>query len=417
MAFLRRKQTSAGPVWYVGWREGGRGSPVRYLRVGPDRREALRQRTRIEARLLDQRTGGPVASKITFGQFAGEWMGGRAAFVRPTTLALERHLLTAHLRPAFGARALAGITAHDAATWAGKLAPRRSATARRAWQLLSTILEAAGRAGHLGANPLRGVPGPKAGPRRRAVPSVEDVCRLLEATPQRWRTVLLTFALTGLRWGELAALRPEDVTFDGGAYGAGRISVRRNRPAGRREEGEPKSQAGWRAIDLVPPLRAALLDHAARGGRVFTGARGGPLDHRTFARTVWIPTLEAAGLLGLHLHDLRHFFASLLVAWGESPLYVAGQMGHASPAITLAVYGHLLRDGRRLDREDTLRQIGGSDFGARAIMPETSLAGRRSLTYGSPGSMTWPPQMPHVQTRVVPSSEGSMLTPQFRQRR
>jgi hypothetical protein len=67
--------------------------------------------------------------------------------------------------------------------------------------------------------------------------------------------------------------------------------------------------------------------------------------------------------------DLRHFYASLLFAFGEGPLYVSAQMGHGGPQVTLKIYAHLMAEGRRLDRETTLARLADA---ARAYMVPTN---------------------------------------------
>ena len=64
--------------------------------------------------------------------------------------------------------------------------------------------------------------------------------------------------------------------------------------------------------------------------------------------------------LGHLFHDLRHFFASLLIAFGEPIPYASQQLRHDSPATTLKIYAHLIREGRRLDR-DTDTGVAGRD--------------------------------------------------------
>ncbi len=89
---------------------------------------------------------------------------------------------------------------------------------------------------------------------------------------------------------------------------------------------------------------------------VFHGIKGGPLNYRAFRRRVWLPTVRTLRL-ALRVHDLRHAFASLLLSWGENPVYVAAQMGHGNADVTPKVYGHLMREAQRLEEADTLRKI------------------------------------------------------------
>jgi integrase len=151
---------------------------------------------------------------------------------------------------------------------------------------------------------------------------------------------------TGLRLGELRALRWRDVDRD-------RRVVRVERAYSRREMKRPKSDAGVRAVPLFPSVDDALRSAAARAverGRyapdelVFANVRGTSLHESNFNRRVWRPALEHAGVAhhGYRFHDLRHTCVSRLVAAGADVKLVQAVAGHASPLITLKRYSHLL---------------------------------------------------------------------------
>ena len=81
---------------------------------------------------------------------------------------------------------------------------------------------------------------------------------------------------------------------------------------------------------------------------------GQAIHDDTFRNNVWAPLLRRSGLRYRKPHALRHTYASLLIEGGESLKYVQEQLGHHSPAFTLAVYGHLIPRGdrRAVDRLD-----------------------------------------------------------------
>jgi integrase len=77
---------------------------------------------------------------------------------------------------------------------------------------------------------------------------------------------------------------------------------------------------------------------------IFTGARGGVLRRDDFNRRVWHPALRAVGVdpsRSTGMHQLRHYYASVLIDAGESPKVIQDRLGHASIAQTFDVYGHL----------------------------------------------------------------------------
>jgi len=140
-------------------------------------------------------------------------------------------------------------------------------------------------------------------------------------------------------------------------------------------------------VDL--PMRTT-----APPGLVFAGVGGGYLAHNWWHRKVWMPACERAGLAGFHFHWLRHGFASLMAAWGllgEFPLYVAQQMGHADATTTHRVYAKLLREGVRLDREETLRRLYAAFKGEQlaAATPVLPREGRRKAPMRKTPRQIW----------------------------
>jgi integrase len=146
---------------------------------------------------------------------------------------------------------------------------------------------------------------------------------------------VLTAGFSGLRWGELVALRPADVDLD-----RGEIAVERSFCDLTRDEGPTKTAAGERRVIFLPALGQHLATHLeryARDGLVFPSPEGSRLHHSNFRKRVWLPALEAVGR-PWHFHDLRHTYASILISLGVPPPVVAHLLGHSSPAVTLSVY-------------------------------------------------------------------------------
>ncbi len=187
---------------------------------------------------------------------------------------------------------------------------------------------------------------------------------------------LISFLLsTGCRKGEALGLRWEDVNFS-----AGRVLIRRALVRGRL--GTPKSGRG-RSVVLSPSLAATLRDLLLERRRaclhrgwvdvpafVFCSATGGLLDERNVNRT-WDRLrrkMQPRGVRPLRLHDARHTFASLALASGKSVRWVASQLGHTSPELTLRVYAHALREEEQdlsfLDFSGTRRHPRGTKLRA-----------------------------------------------------
>lgn len=136
----------------------------------------------------------------------------------------------------------------------------------------------------------------------------------------------------------------------------------------------PKTVASVRTVPLpsvvVDGLAAHLAEYPPRGdGFVFTTERGRPLRRTSFSAQAWQPAVAAAGLpAGTHFHDLRHFYASLLIRHGESVKVVQARLGHASAAETLDTYSHLWPDS-----DDRTREAVDAVLGTAAV--PLSLAG------------------------------------------
>jgi integrase len=75
---------------------------------------------------------------------------------------------------------------------------------------------------------------------------------------------------------------------------------------------------------------------------IFPNEAGQPMNYSNMVNRHFLPALKAAGLPKIRFHDVRHTYASLLIAQGENIKYIQTQLGHANPTITLNVYAHLM---------------------------------------------------------------------------
>ena len=98
----------------------------------------------------------------------------------------------------------------------------------------------------------------------------------------------------------------------------------------------------------------AMAKEGAKPEWVFTNEQGGMLDPDNLRSRVFYRVLKKAGLRRVRIHDLRHSFASRLIANGESLAYVRDQMGHSSIQVTVDIYGHLVPGSNKqaVDRLD-----------------------------------------------------------------
>jgi integrase len=212
---------------------------------------------------------------------------------------------------------------------------------------LRAVLEAAVADGLLENNPAETAVLPRRRGGRayefheRRVLTREELARLLDEVPAKWRSLFELLAATGLRISEAIALRWSDVHLDPPAP---RLQV--SRAIVRGVVGAPKSRHGARLVPLPAELAATLRvmrpTGAAADALVFPGQRGAPADVGSLRRRVLVPAAQRAGLSEVGFHTLRHTCASLLIERGLSVLRLQRWMGHHSPAFTLETYGHLI---------------------------------------------------------------------------
>jgi len=197
---------------------------------------------------------------------------------------------------------------------------------------------------------------------------VAAVRSLVDAMPARYRALVVMAAGTGLRQGECFG-----VTLDRVDFLRRQVTVDRQLlllPGAPPRLAPPKTDASRRTVPLPGIVVDGLARHlsafpAGPEGLVFTAADGAGVRRNRFGE-VWRRAVAAAGMPeGTHFHDLRHFYASLLIAHGESVKVVQARLGHKTATETLDTYGHLWPDS-----EDATRAAVDAVLGAAACAPD-----------------------------------------------
>jgi integrase len=207
------------------------------------------------------------------------------------------------------------------------------------------VLRAAVRDRVLATDPSDGVVLPRA---RRAeqsmrLPTAEQVCALMTAADPGFRAFVALAAFAGLRLGEIAGLQVGDVDYLRLALSVTR-QVQRER--GTAVEIRAPKYGSERTVYVPDELVELLARHvgslAGEGPQrwMFPGENGNPL-HQNSAGYWWRLAREGAGLPAVKLHDLRHFYASGLIAAGCDVVTVQRALGHSSATVTLSTYAHL----------------------------------------------------------------------------
>lgn len=308
--------------------------------------------TRKEVEIRDAEWIDPDLGKVLFEIYAAGLV--RDQVLRPRTDELYRGLLRNHLLPTFGKRPIGEIREAEVRRWhkerlmAGPLASRPfgPVTVAKAYRLLHAIMATAADDGLIRRNPCRikGA-GQEDSPERPVVP-VPVLVELFNLIPVRYRAMLLLATFANLRFGELAGLHRGDIDLDRCSVRVARSLVQMN--DGKLFEDEPKSRAGRRVVsfprEIAPELRWHLERFVEPGGDslVFVGPKGGRLRRSNF-NIIWRKARDAAGLSGLHLHDLRHTGNTMAAATGASLRELMERMGHSSPRAAL-IYQHATRE-------------------------------------------------------------------------
>jgi integrase len=200
--------------------------------------------------------------------------------------------------------------------------------------------------GRLAVNPATGVSLPRVHQTERRFLTHQQVHELAEECGEPYRLVVLFLAYTGLRWGEMAALRVRRVDFlRRRVLVAESVTPVRGVMTFGPTKGHERREV---------PLPRFLVDDLARHveGRqsddlVFIGTRGAVMRTGTFRRGALIEAAKSIDISGFHPHELRHTAASLAIASGADVKVVQQMLGHKSAVMTLDQYGHLFGD--RLD--------------------------------------------------------------------
>jgi len=274
--------------------------------------------------------------------------------VRPKTAAVYRGYLRREVVPRIGAMRVADVRpVHlqkvlDAALKSG-LAARSVVQVHR---ILHAAFKQAVRWQLLSVNPSDGVTPPKLESPALVTPSPEEVAELLGEVEEPCRVPIAVAAATGLRRGEVAALRWADIDLDSD-HPCLRVQGSLQRVDGELVVFPPKTARGLRTVPLpasvVPALRQLRADQAERrllagegwhdGGFAFDRGDGLPLSPDGLSHA-FLEARKRAGIDKVRLHDLRHAWATLQMAHGTNARVVSDVLGHAHVSFTMQVYSH-----------------------------------------------------------------------------
>ena len=301
-------------------------------------------------------------SRLTVGAYLTEmWLPSMASQVRATTLGGYRHNVRAYIVPRLGDIPLQRLTTARVGALYGELVASGGQNGRplspKTVRYVHTTLRRALRDAMADGLVVRNVAAQARPPRARRVEmhtwtAAEVGAFLASVREDRLYAAWLLLATLGLRRGELLGLRWPDVDLT-----SGRIAIRNTLVMvdGKPAMAEPKTAKGRRSLTLAPQVLEAVRVHRAHqaaerlswgadytdSGLVVTTEDGRPM-HPESLSSLFVRQAKRAGLSPIRLHDLRHSVASILLAKGVHPKVVSEQLGHATIALTLDTYSHVI---------------------------------------------------------------------------
>lgn len=337
------------------------GSRQKWESAGSNKKSAERRLAEVTSQINNGSYFAPNA--MLFNEFADKWLEGYARVaVKPSTLRTYTETIRNHFKGAFGDMPVTSISTESIQSYISKelkaLSPK---TVNNHLTLLKTMFKYAKRWKYVRDNPALDVDRARQEFREMSFLIPGEVSLLLNKSHEPYKTLFMTAVFTGMRRGELLALKWGDIDWNKNL-----IFVRRSlyfslkSDAGKRWNfSEPKSKKSIRAIVMSPMLKRAFELHkiscpVSGYDLVFCGRDGNPIDPDNMVKREFIPSLTAAGLKHIRFHDLRHTYTALLIAQNENIKFIQSQLGHASVQTTIDRYGHLFPEantasGAKLD--------------------------------------------------------------------
>jgi integrase len=375
MAWIKTRVTDDGDTRFVACYRDPEGRQ-RSAGTYSTRRAAERAAHREEAKVRDGAWHDHTRGQVTFADYVETvWLPSK--HVETSTLAAYRSYLDKHFIPTFGRRPMGKILPSEIQRWVTTAtAPATgnglsAASVRKYHTMLHSVFERALRDRVVTFNPCSHTELPKVVKKKTRTLTPDEYVTIIVALPVQHRLMVETAINTGLRWGELIALKPRHLDLIKRTLRVEETIVEvsiKNSPTGQRmltkaypKDNEPRTMAI--PDDLAAQLADAITTrHLGPNDLLFATREGTPISRNTFRTRVWLPAIKASGIgFDVRVHDLRHAHASWLLAGGSDLKSVMDRMGHAQ-ITTTQKYLHTLpdADAKNLDALNRTRgQHGG----------------------------------------------------------
>jgi integrase len=285
----------------------------------------------------------PRTAKTTVGQWCDTWLRNYATRKRSTVRQAQVHV--ERIKEQFGARRLDSVRPSEVRAWLVSLKEEGYAASYiyALHERMRQIYSDAVYDGLVGRSPLSRRTSPGQGKHRPYVATTQQIWALHDAMEPRYRAGLLLAAFAGLRLAEVCGLRVQDVDFMRGI-----VSPAQQYPA------EPlKTEISRTPVPIPQDMALLLSAHVDEFSTTWVmcdevGRQMGPWQLQRAFRAA---RADVQGLPeGFRFHDLRHFYASLLISSGLDVKIVQTRLRHASAKTTLDTYGHLWPDSDETTR-------------------------------------------------------------------
>lgn len=315
------------------------------------------------SRMAEKLANGPEASATqespqvgatpAFRAFIEGWFRQSLPGWRKSHAATVRSSIDTHMLPFFGDKPVGELTKADLLQFRAEVAcskgrgENETLSAKTVNRIMQTLSQALGEAGEQYGftNPAERIKRLKQ--RRIDVQpfSLAETRQIIATVREDFRPYMVVRFLTGMRTGELHGLQWRYVDFE-----RRQILVRETVVRGEIEY--TKTDGSQREIAMNQPVLEALLEQRRRTGQhrfVFCSANGTPLDNDNVTNRVWYPLLRHLGLAPRRPYQTRHTCATLWLAAGENPEWVARQLGHVDTTMLFKTYSRFIPNLTRAD--------------------------------------------------------------------
>ncbi len=311
---------------------------------------------------------GQVVANVKFEEFAEQWFEEYARLNLRTSSFERMRQVTQRVYPAFGHMRLDRITGRQVQQFINDLVlngknmqtgkPLSRKTAVHHLSFISDVFSYAVRMDIVSDNPCRKVYVPKGVKKEKEIYSIEEIeqlFRLLEDAPLKYRTFFTLAVYTGFRRGELMGLEWKDIDFESGV-----VSVRRTSNYTVKTgiyTDTTKTKSSQRSMKLPQLVLDILKEHKAKQDeerrklgskwfecdRLFVTSDGHPMHNNTTYH--WLKKFCAKNNFPFRdIHSLRHFYASALINEGIDVATVSSALGHSAISTTTSIYLHAFQD-------------------------------------------------------------------------